>query len=346
MKSTNERSPIYVILILISVILLLVFGICIYLAIHNNDFSIANYISITSSFAVALLTVIYVYASTKQMHVMKLQLDEMKTEHMLKNQPILVLSKPRFLIEVPRFFYAPPTDEFSFQSRYFFNALLINASDDPGIIINVVAKIIIERNGKEIVIHSPNERFSISSPKERAHQVSFLFNDDISCFLFEALRKDGRIKLVVSIYYQNIAGACFSTTCAYRFRLQTMRFHQTHKDKNELEEGTSEDCIYAIREWHAAISQAPAKYQEALEHLKLIVHDRLRYDEYCKQFDKVEADFNKNITQILDIECNLYEINGTFGLKTISKIEFDEATDYDAYWNQLCIKKLEEVAAQ
>ena len=254
---------IHIMLIIIAAILLIVFGACIYLAVKNENFGIINYISVTSSFSVALLTVIYVYASTKQMHVMTLQLEEMKTEHLLKNQPLLVLNQPEFTIEVPRFFYCPPENRFSFQSRYFFEATLVNASDDPGITVSIVARIIIPKEENDVQIRTFNERFSISSSKDEPNIVHFLFNGDLSCELFDALRERKRIKIETIVYFKNTLGACFSTSNTYSFHIWDFET----KTKEALDDGCigkSSDPLNVIRGWHTAIVQAPTKYKENL----------------------------------------------------------------------------------
>lgn len=328
MKEGQPGTFINIVLILISAILMIVFGVCIFLALKNEDFGIINYISITSSFSVALLTVICVYASTKQMHVMKLQLEEMKREHMLQTQPILVLNQPEFVIEAPRFFYSPPQDRFSFQSRFFYRAMLVNASDDPGIVINIVAKISIPHGEDTITLHTFNKRYSISTSKATPNKVHFLFIDDLNCALFDSLRDHKRITIDTVIYYKNTSGACFSTSNTYRFSYSDfVKWENSDSDcRDELDDPQS-----IIREWHTAIVQAPIKYKESLKRLKDIVHNSDKREEYEQIFKNVKADFSSMYTVTANLKCQPYEANDSFELKTISKEDFEKASDNSDY---------------
>ena len=319
----DDKKLINLVLIIISAILLVVFGTCVFLAIKNDNFGIVNYISVTSSFSVALLTVIYVYASTKQMHVMKLQLDEMKREHMLNTQPILILDHPQLIIEAPRFFYSPPNDSFSFQSRYFFVAELVNASIDPGIVINVLAKVVIPSKNEEIVLNSINERFSISE-KESPKKTRFLFARDLNCALINAIRENKIIKIDTEIYYQNTSGACFSTANSYCIDYTGfMRQAPTDEDQK----GEPIDVLDVLRDWHTSIVQAPIKYKEKLQDLRRIVKDKSQRNEYQQMFNQVKEDFLSMYTPKDNLRGMLYEEKNAFVMKTISKEDFEQAID-------------------
>lgn len=290
-----------------------------------------DYISVTSSFSVAVLTIIYVYASTKQMHVMELQLDEMKAEHLTKDHPILVLSEPLFMIEPPRFFYFPPGNRFSFQSRYFFDALLINASDDPGICVNIEAKLIIPTKSESVTIQTFNERFSISSSKGEPLNVGFCFADDLDCHLFEAIRDHKRITMETTIYYQNISGGCFSTSNIYHLDMQTL---EVLSDEDILadEDVVQIDPLKIIRNWHTSIAQAPAKYRENLEYLKRIVRDENKRDKYRQAFNEVKKDFSSMLGIEDDLGCELCERSGAFKLTIISQDEFNKGIEANENW--------------
>src|SRR5208282_2534071 len=72
----------------------------------SNDW--LTYLSSSASFAIALLTVMYVLTTRNQLEVMSMQLKEMRKDRELQNQPlpwpIKLIGKSR----TPRFFYSPP----------------------------------------------------------------------------------------------------------------------------------------------------------------------------------------------------------------------------------------------
>lgn len=310
------------ILIAISGILLIVFGVSIYLAVSRNDFSIINYISITSTFSIALLTVIYVYASTRQMHVMELQLIEMKEEHLLRKQPILLLNQPEFQFEKPRFFYTPPTNQFSFTSRYHFNAMIVNVSDDPAIIIHIVTKIVIPHGDKELILAARTKRLNYCSAMSKPQKISIMFIDDNSGVLYDALREKKRIKINTVIYYQNTASACFSISNTYSYNLATLLIRQSNSEAPE-----SSHLSDTIINWHTSISQAPIKYKEGIKHLESIVRRQDDRSVFDKKFDTIKSDFDATLSYHEDLCCPIFEDSDSFMFKTITKDEFDKGTD-------------------
>lgn len=80
------------------------FVLCAILSLNVESFDFIQSIAGTSSFFVAILTVIYVYTSTKQMDLMQRQLSEMTIERQSREQPIPSIENLTFLIQQPRFF--------------------------------------------------------------------------------------------------------------------------------------------------------------------------------------------------------------------------------------------------
>lgn len=261
------------------------------------------------------------------MHVMFLQLEEMKSEHLLKEQPILLLNQPELRIEAPRFFYSPPEDQFSFQSRYHLNATLINASDDPAIIISIVANIKIPQGDKELVLYSRNNNLNFSSAKNGPSKINFMFLDDFDGILFNAIRDRKTIKINTTIYYQNTSGACFSLSNTYRFSLLTLIRRAEIEFKSECNDQQLVDYSEIVKSWHTAIIQAPTKYKEELQYLKEIVHSKKSRAEYKSRFYAVKDDFSLMLSSKENLECFLYEDSDAFKFGIISKDDFDKYTD-------------------
>ena len=65
---------------LIIIVLLLSFGGCLIYSKFNTEFSFINTLSALSSFFVAVLTAMYVYTTSNQMDIMKMQLKQMQQE--------------------------------------------------------------------------------------------------------------------------------------------------------------------------------------------------------------------------------------------------------------------------
>lgn len=118
-----------------------VFFICLIYSFIDRDFDFITYIAGLSSFFVALLTVVYVYTTNEQLKMMNKQLKQMEKEQKQQQQPFPHISKVELEIEKPRFFYTPPANEYSCQSRYRIIANIDNLTSEPAVLLDVVATI-------------------------------------------------------------------------------------------------------------------------------------------------------------------------------------------------------------
>jgi len=337
MSPKPKISLLHVVLISIATINIIALVLFVYLAISSQVLANLNYISVASTFSVAILTILYVFTTDNQLRIMKSQLDEMEKEHLFKDQPILLLDNTEFIIECPRFFYSPPEDEFSFFSRFFFNAKLINTCNDPAIVIRLDVKIIVPNGNQTINFRSFVEKFNFASSSYKAQQARFMFIEDKRGALFDALRDNKTITLQTILIYQNTSGACFKLINSYSFNISTISRAYDLKDA----ENTT-NSKYSVREilanWHSVIVQAPTMYKEKVSEMTQIVHDTSKWGQYKAMFTKVEDAFNAQLKERNDLKVNVYEDNDTFEFKTISKEEFSQCPDNRVYFEDLINK--------
>ncbi len=108
-----------------------------------------------STFILALLTLAYVYITSKQLDVMAQQLNETKRDRELQNQPLPWINKVEICIEKPRVFYSPPEkNPYRTLARYFVYFNIKNAGSFPAISIDITASIMIPHNNNEIVLNA------------------------------------------------------------------------------------------------------------------------------------------------------------------------------------------------
>lgn len=85
---------------------------------------VVNSVLSVLSFFLAAISVITVIVSLKQngkmIQLNNEQISEMRKEHELSLQPVIIFLDPQFVIEKPRLFYTPPEDEYSITSRFGF----------------------------------------------------------------------------------------------------------------------------------------------------------------------------------------------------------------------------------
>jgi hypothetical protein len=73
------------------------------------------------------------------------QLKEMRLERILREQPILNFEEERFNICRPAFYYTPPLDEYSFQSKYSYNTRIRNLTAFVAIQIDIKAELLVQK---------------------------------------------------------------------------------------------------------------------------------------------------------------------------------------------------------
>lgn len=268
-------------------LLLMVSGTFGYLTWEQNnigDINFSDKVSLMSSFFMAVLTALYVMTTSKQIEVANLQLEEMKYDRSLKEQPILLLTEKSFWIERPRFFYTPPEDRYSFLSRYYFALKLRNCTTYPAVVADVTARIKIVKDGKERFLATTANRCNIIAANDSV-KMSFMFPGDAVTWMFDSLR-EGNVELLprieLTVMYKNVCGGCFRI----------------------------EECVILIPEnavekdiisWHSCINATNIEEREKIDYLKRVKGTK----EWDIIFDGIKKDFDRKLGQLdkIDIKC-------------------------------------------
>ena len=243
------------ILIVVSLALIVVFVGCLVYSFFNADFSFVDTISEISSFFVATLTVITVYTTSRQMDFMKQQLDQMRDEQRMSEQPVLDVIDLKFEIERPRFYHSP--EGYSFQSRYFFTLKINNVSSYPAIFSDVSAELIINQGKTELVLGAVSCRLNVIAANTTSDMINIIFAGDTSGRILSALRSlttSSLPKLKLVVTYKSLSGASYA--------LEHMYLLDIREDSDE--QGT------ILKNWHTTITAAPVEEKEAIEILRKI----------------------------------------------------------------------------
>lgn len=309
-KEYIKLSKINKLVFIIVLVLIISFIAVFFASIKNDSISFIETVSGISSFFVAILTAIYVYTTSRQIDVANKQLIEMQQERTLKEQPLLTSINNNFYIERPSFFYSPPENKFSFQSRYYFRAKVQNVSSYPAVAVDVDAEIEANKNGKISVLKAANSRLNIISPNSTV-EFDIMFCNDNIMQLFESLRErdaDLLPKLNVSITYRNLCGGFFKVS-------QSMYLTNTTKYEDVL------------RMWHSKISSAYIEEKERINELKRISSN----EKYKELFEKIKNEFDSNLGDDKQITLECIDLPESFSLNVISKEEFESEIEKHYY---------------
>lgn len=306
---------------LILVIGLGVFSI-VYAVVHPEQ-NVFNYISGLATVVIAILTMAYVYVTSRQLEVMAGQLEQMEIERRLQNQPLPYMSDIVVRIEKPGFFFSTldkdnPNNPYSAHTRYLAKVRLRNIGSHPAVCIDVSARIEVPDGAKERYFLATSINIATIGEKENYPidgevYDGFLFAGDWDGAVIEALRERNPDRLpIVScrILFRNIMGGCFMSTCKYR-----------------LYPGKEEDDSLFVN-WLSEMKSFWIRHKNDVENLgRLLGSDRDKYD---IEYGKLEESFNKSVSGD-DVKLVSWRIPGSFGIKSISLGEYEKEIGDIAY---------------
>lgn len=302
------------ILIAVAVVLGMAFIGCFVYSLYNPLFSFINTLSAVSSFFVAVLTVIYVYTTSKQMDFMKQQLEQMQKGQRMSEQPILDLAELKFEIERPRFYYTPPEDRYSFLSRHLFCIKIHNVSNYPALFVDISAKLLVEENGQQLCLEATSKRLNLVAANAVSDSVDIMFTGDESNKIMFALRSystSGLPKVQLTICYKSLSGASYLLKHTYWL---------------DVSEESKQD-IEILKNWHSSMTSAPIEEKETLNLLKKEKNEK----KWDMLFDSTKERFDKKLTGDSMLAICLNEIPQKFSLKSISDDEFAQETALHQY---------------
>lgn len=268
----------------------------------NPSFDFVACLSGISSFFVALLTALYVYTTTNQIEIATMQLIEMQSERALQQQPLVVSENVTFSLERPRLFYTPPSDEYSYLSRYYLSLCLKNASSFPAISLEVTAEIVLKHEGKTFALKTTSRKCKTLSSGE-SYTVQIMFTGDEATWLFDSLREpraDQLPKIEITIIYRNLCGGFFR--CCNRTLL-------VPAECNSL----------IIKNWHSRINSALYEEKETIRLLKSLEIDSEKWEE---MFNDAKKRFDASLDEGESVEIDCIDIPEEFQLTSITEKEY------------------------
>lgn len=299
-----KPKRIYAIVYVIIAIIVCTFFVVWYITSKNSNISFITYISGISSFFVALLTALNVYTTTSQIEVATKQLDEMKFERSMLEQPLLLIDNMKFLIEKPRFFYTPPEDKYSFQSRYTLTMEIHNCSNYPAISVDTTSELHVLREKGLYSLPTVTRRNNIIAPGSK-NSIAVRFAGDEITLLFDSLREakaENLPKAHFDVTYKNMSGGFF-------------------KAKGNARLIPNENALNTIREWHSRINAAYIEEKEAISELR-----KIRGEEGWETlFKDIKDRFNESLSDLDSVEVRCAEIPESYSVGVLSEAKYNEA---------------------
>ncbi|WP_292376592.1 hypothetical protein [Methanosarcina sp. UBA411] len=300
-------------------------------------------ISTISAFFTVVLTGLYFVVNSKQLDVMSKQLNEMKNDRELQNQPLPWISNLNFYIEKPKLFYSPPVPiekRHSVQATYWAEFEIKNVGSYPAVCVDVSSLVLvlkdkpnttydscfaaIKEDSSDIVrknddrylsFEGISERIDTLEEKEKCN-VHFMFSHDEEGVLLRRLIDSRNVHypiLKIRILFKNILGAPFFLYNVYSLYPPYI----------------NSEISPVLKDWLSKIVSFPITYNNELDSLKSLDKSRNGKDRY-ELFQEVTEKFNVsllNASPEADKEkLRVVPIPGYFVIKPISEEEYKEAT--------------------
>jgi hypothetical protein len=222
--------------IFISLLLLLAL-IC--LEVWYPTLPLINILNGISTVVVACFTCIYALITYGQFENMNLQLDEMKLERFLQNQPVLSVDKNISVSIKKPYLYANPLEQtFEYVSKCRIAYQVGNFSTNSAICVDMITRLVFQ-DGTEI--KSRADRIDVLGANQSF--ITTMIYPDSGLQLGKILNAliEDRLKLRVAVLYRTIMGGYFSAQSSYLIM-----------PKNK-------EVIEALREWADDIMNAESK---------------------------------------------------------------------------------------
>ena len=268
-----------------------------------------------STFVIALLTIAYVVTNSKQLSIMKYQLDEMRKNRILEAQPLPIISIDKIYIEPPRFFYSPPTDEFSVNARFHANFSVNNKCSFPAVDIDISGWLLIRKNENDSEVYGATSNHfdylvqenNFSDSNKISKSFMFVRNErgDDSGGLLETLRSNnpmGHPYLLVRILYKNFLGACFVVSQAFQVHIK------------EIEDDE------VLRNWHSSLVSFRISHKNDLADLL-----KMKKENRVNDRDKIFQDIKKKLVGEVgekNLELISFVVPGKFQITSLSPEEY------------------------
>ena len=176
-------------------VLLLALGVFsfVYSAVQKK-YDLINSISAAGTFVIALLTLAYVYITSRQLDIMGEQLKENKKDRELQNQPLPWITSLLLTIENPDFYYSPPEQKYEALSRYYTKFKVKNVGGCPAVSVDISATLEIQSGDGTKLFSAASERIETLEekqmyPQEKQTFYNIMFTEDVKGELLTALRE-------------------------------------------------------------------------------------------------------------------------------------------------------------
>jgi hypothetical protein len=235
--------------------------------------SLLNYFNSISSFVIVLLTLIYVITTSRQLNVMRSQINVMEKSFNLQVQPLPIPIIKKAYLEKLQWYSSPEDDFSSVHLMYRFHHDIEVTNAGTGAVLNMTAfTTLIPQKDVDFpnYFHEAHIHCIGTNPNDR-ETISIMGLDKQHEMLKAIL--DHNLVLQTDFYYKNIFGAGFHERVAFLFILNDEN-EKRAKSWLDFLENDLKNYDTDLKRYEALIKKVPNDAQEILKKIKKEISDK------------------------------------------------------------------------
>lgn len=286
--------------VIISICGIIIVGSLAYFMLIPSTEPITTFITYLSSLSTICLVIIYIFTDTRQLQIMRRQLDEMEFSRNVQYHPLISMGSYKCKLDLPQF-YSGPEEDFKVMellSRFHFVCTSENIGNSPA--INLISIPELRSVQNDILVNGFVSTVEYLSLKDGdTGDVHFFFLDPEHKIL-QSLYTDYEVIFNIITVYKNTLNMSFKQSIAYRAR--------ANRD-------TYEDIIKSIR----LLKTVDMDYDD----------DVVKYNRFAESGDRnsareimraVNTEIKGKTSE--EAELDIHIESGTFRVDTISDEEY------------------------
>jgi len=267
----------------------------------SNERTITTFITYLSSLSTICLVIIYIFTDTRQLQIMRRQLDEMKFSRNIQYHPLISMDPYKCMLELPRYYSGPSSDfkVMELKTRFYFDCTNVNIGNSPA--INIISIPELKSVQNDILVDTFGSTVEYLSLKDGDLGNIEFFLLDPEHKILQSLYTDHRVMLNIITIYKNTLNMPFKQSIEY------------------LIAPTPGDVTEIIRKSIRLLKTIDMDYTDEVEQ-----YNRFAESEDPGSANKIIKAVNTDIKEKTseEVELDLEIVPGTFRVDAISDEEY------------------------
>jgi hypothetical protein len=276
--------------------------------------TVINFVSYASSLSTIIMVLVYLFTTSRQLNIMRNQLDEMQFSRNVEVQPLPYPEEAKANLELPRYYTSPATrfEKMALLCRIHFNFKATNIGNGPAVAVDFIPKLVacaspwgFTRQKETItLVETVGRRVECISLREGdSKETSFMFLDR-EHRIVEAILERRDVALSCIVTYKNALGMAFKEEISFWIDVPWEKEMETTKLCLKTAKTAEIDFAEQIREFESL-----KKYGREKEASKIL--------------DQVNKKLKERFAGQQELGLDVQIAAGSFSVSPISQSEYE-----------------------